>query len=120
MTGKVLYSLASDVIALYPERVYQGETEPYGIYKKISDKPTDTKSGASTLDVDRWQIDIITSTYAEGVSLADSLRSTIDRYRGVVMGVTVDKIVFEDERDMYDDKAEKYMRSQDYFIRIKL
>ena len=120
MIGKVLYSLASDIVTLYPQRVTQGDSSPYGVYKKISDKPTDTKDGASTLDVDRVQIDIITSTYAEGVSLSDSLRSAIDRYRGVVMGVTVDKIVFEDERDMYDNEAEKYMRSQDYFIRLKL
>jgi len=120
MIGKVFHSLASDVIALYPKRTSQGKGTPYGVYTKVSDNPSDTKSGVSTLDVDRVQVTIITDTYAEGVTLSDSLRTVLDRYRGTVQGVVVDKIVFEDERDMYDDKAEKYMRSQDYFTRIKL
>ena len=120
MTGSVLYSLASDIVHLYPKRASQGKATPYGTYSKVSDAPTDTKDGASELDVDRWQIDIVTDTYSEGVTLSDSLRSKIDRYRGTVQGVVVDKIVFEGERDMYDNDAEKYMRSQDYFIRIKL
>lgn len=120
MIGKVLYSLASDVITLYPKRTSQGKATPYGTYSKVSGTPTDTKDGPSELDVDRVQIDIVTDTYAEGITLSDSLRTAIDRYQGTVQGVVVDKIVFEGERDMYDNDAEKYMRSQDYFTRIKL
>lgn len=120
MIGKVIYSLLSGVGSVFPTRAPQGQAFPYIVYHVISDAPTDTKDGASELDVARVQISVFASTYASAVSLSDSIRSTIDRYRGTVESVVVDKIVFENEMDNYDEDAEVYHRSQDYFIRIKL
>jgi len=120
MIGKVIAALLTPLGKTYPMRAKQGQAAPYMVYTVISDRPTDTKEGPSELDVKRVQIDTYAATYAECMTLMASVRSTIDRYRGTVQSVVVDKIVFENEQDFYDNEAELYRRSQDYFIRIKL
>ena len=121
MIGKVIYSLLSgEDEPIYPVRAIQGQDFPFRVYHVISDTPTDTKDGVSELDVARVQIDHYATSYLGAVEMSDTTRSTIDRYRGTTEGIVVDKIVFEGENDMFDNDAEVYKRSQDYFIRIKL
>ena len=119
MIGKVIKSLIGALGKVYPLRAEQGSAPPYIVYNIVSNTPTNTKDGVSELDVWRVQIDVFGTTYAECVSLSDSIRTTLDRYRGTVASVDVDKIVFENENDGFDDEAEYYHRSQDYFIREK-
>ena len=119
MIGKVIKSLIGSLGTVYPLRAEQGAAAPYIVYNVISNNPTDTKTGASLLDTWRVQIDVYGSTYAQCVSLSDSIRTTLDRYAGTVQTVKVDKIVFENENDGFDDDAEYYHRRQDYFIREK-
>lgn len=120
MIGKVIESLLSSTVDIYPIRAIEGKAVPYAVYSVVSNAPTNTKQGVSRLDVVRVQIDVYSNLYSQCVSLSDSIRTALDRYAGTVSTVVVDKIVFENETDGFDDEAEYYRRTQDYFIRIKL
>jgi len=118
--GKAIKSLLASAGDIYPHRATQGASLPYVTYRVISNGPTDTKEGVSELDVVRVQVDSFATTYSACATLSDTVRSTLDRYRGTVQTIVIDKIVFEGEADMYDEDAEVYQRSQDFFVRIKL
>lgn len=120
MIGKAIANLLLSVGTAYPMKAPQTTALPYIVYHVISNDPTDTKDGVSELDVARVQIDSYAATYSAAATLSDSVRSTLDRYSGTVQSIVIDKIVFENENDIYDEDAECYRRSQDYFIRIKL
>ena len=120
MTGKAIYSLLS---ALAGGDVFPGiapeETQPdFLVYRKVDTIPTDDKDG-QPLYTERWQIDIISKTYAGCVSLSDSVKSALNLQSGTIATVKIDSIRFADENDFFDGNPDFFRRSQDYIIRVK-
>ena len=104
-------------------------------YTMISNRPNNTKDGASTYDGYRFQLDIYSRTYKEMDTLAESVKSTLNEYTGTSESVVIDHIFFDGEWSTVEyfdvgvtgsfsasgDKAVQayYRRSQDYIIYVR-
>jgi len=120
MTGKVIYSLLSSLASgkVFPV-IAPEETQPdFIVYRKISTVPTDDHDG-QPVNVERWQIDLVSKTYAGIITLSDSVKSAMNLQSGTIQTVKVDSIRFADEQDFFDGNPDFFRRSQDYMIRIK-
>jgi hypothetical protein len=56
-------------------------------------------------------------------AIADAVRTSMDGASGIIAGFTVQRITFEDERDIFNDNSAVdgvYMLQQDYYITIQL
>lgn len=120
MTGKAIYGLLS---SLASGKVYPGiapeETQPnFIVFRKVSTVPTDDHDGQPN-DVERWQIDIVSKTYAGMITLADSVKSALNNQTGTLSGVNVVSLRFADEQDFWDGNPDFFRRSQDYLIMVK-
>jgi len=126
--GKVIYTLLSTnspvtaVVStrIFPDRASQGAPNPCIIYQDISNAPTDTKDGVSTLDVRRFQIDVYSETRAEAETVNGLIRTALDRQSGTIAGINVDKVIYDSESDFFDDIAQSYRVMSEYRIRVKL
>ena len=52
-------------------------------------------------------------------AIADAVRTALDGVGGTIAGFTVQRITFEDERDIFNDNSAVdgvYMLQQDYFL----
>lgn len=128
MIGKVIYDLLSSdgtvsglvSTRIYPDTVPQNAEFPFVSYAVISTQPTDTKEGASKLDVVSVQVDIYSRSYSTTQTIAAAARSALDRYSGTNNSVKVDKIIFADQGSgAYEPEVGVYWITQDYTIRIK-
>ena len=120
MIGSSIVSLLSGVTAkVYPLVAPQGTAYPYVVYQIISDVPTNDKDGRSRLDTYRLQL-TAWGAGADVETLAASIRSTLDRYRGTNNSNVIDKIIFDGINDLYDEDSEFIGKAIDFLIRIKL
>ena len=56
-------------------------------------------------------------------NIADAVRTSLDGANGTIAGFTVQRITFEDERDIFNDNSAVdgvYMLQQDYFLTIQI
>lgn len=128
MIGKAIYGRlqsVSAVTALVSTRVYpdyspQNATYPFLIYKIIGNLPSDTKEGVSKLDTVQIAIEIYASTYDSANSIAEEVRTVLDRYSGTVETIVIDSIRFSGSQsfDMNFDEH-IYVIEQVYDVRQK-
>ncbi len=105
---------------IYPDKVPQRAGLPYLTYQVVGQEPVNDKDGASKLDVVRVQLDIYTTNYDTAQTAAESTREVLDRYRGVVSTVNIDKIIFAGQSSGEPDADMNiFWVSQDYEIRVK-
>ena len=121
MLGEAIYSLLKTTYPkTFPVRAAQETPTPYLVYKFISNVPEDIKDGASELDTYRLQLTCYADTYRECHTILEDIRTNIlDRYRGVVAGVNIDKIIFSNEIDLFENESEFHQLDHDYIIRVK-
>lgn len=105
---------------IFSKRANQTVLPPYILIHKISTTPAHTKSGVSTLDQVRIQVDTISATRSGADTLADAVRAALDRKSGIFSSVTVQQTDFQDQRDEFDTESDYYRVSQDYIFRIEL
>ena len=129
-----------------PKRIFpevapleNAQTFPYITYTVVSQVPTNTKGPESEgnavltgptkqrsiLDVVRIQINAFTTSYGDGVNLANRIRFVLDRGIGsgftVGEGPVIDSIVYDSFSISYEDKIKPqgvYNFQQEYFVRI--
>ena len=120
MTGKAIYSLLSSLASgkVYPGIAPQETVPDYIVYFKVSSPPTNDKDG-QPLVTERWQIDIVSRSYAGIVTLSDSVKSAMNLQSGTIATISVDSLRFADERDFFDGAPDFFRRVQDYLIRVK-
>lgn len=91
----------------------------------ISNYPYNTKSGASTFDWYRFQLDCFARTAEETDTLAAAVRTLLDNYSGTSSSVVIDRIYFDGEHDTVESiedegaREDYFRRSQDYIIAVK-
>lgn len=125
MVGRVIqYLLSNDAdvsgqATVHPQKVKQGTTGSTVVWNIISTEPTDDKNGASTLDVIRVQIDCYASLYITAENIAGYVRAALDRQSGIIAGMNIDKIIFETQRDAFDEDSEEHRIFQEYRVRLK-
>jgi hypothetical protein len=118
-----LLSTSSDVTDIVDDRIFPNtaakfDIKPYIIYTKIYTEPTDSKTGASLMDVELYQIDIYAATTAVCDNLGRLCRNRLDRFTGYNASNVIDKIIFDEEDGViFDYDAECYRLRQQYKIR---
>jgi hypothetical protein len=96
---------------------------PYIIYESISSPTEQTKDGNAEWYKMRFQLSMLATSLASVRSIASQVRIALDGASGSIAGFAVQRITFEDERDIFNDNSAVdgiYMLQQDYFITIQL
>lgn len=108
---------------IYPLTIPQTAALPAVRLTTIAVEPYDTKTGASTLDALRVQIDCYAKTMLACQQLEEAVRGAIDRYRGSV-AVTgdatyfVDGVRFETRNETMEEEKDVFRISADYQVRV--
>jgi len=116
--GKVLYSLINSTVVVNPTIAPQNTSDPYCIYSILRTEPDDVKDGVSLVDTVTVLLSVYHNSYSSAATLGDSVRAILDGYRGTAGGVYVDTIVYVTESDDYEDETRKYIKIQEYTLRI--
>lgn len=125
--GNVIYNKLVNTVGvtnlvstrIRPSRAAQSDVYPYIVYEKISEPSLQTKDGNSGWYKARYQLSILATSLASVQTIADAVRTTLDGVGGTIAGFTVQRITFEDERDIFNDNSAidgVYMLQQDYFL----
>lgn len=108
--GKVVEKILSEKIPelsgkIFPVVVNQKDQNlPLVVYKRDSIIPLDTKDRYICQESVLVRFDIYTSTYQEGLGLAEKVIDTLYHYKGEVLGITVvDSLPSDIEEDWADD-----------------
>ena len=117
MEGQVDTLLSKINSKVYPNRIAMNQTLPCLVYQAISVQPNDTKSGPSTLDEKRWQVNVYQAEYDVCEEIMSMLRVNIDRFTGIAKGVVIQGVQFQDQNDQFSDSGEVQGISTDYKIR---
>lgn len=104
---------------IFPDVAAQGTSFPFAVYNITRLAPSDTKSGVSTLDEERYDINCVSATYSEAIALSEAIRTALDRYSGTVSGVEVQSIQFTDFETDFDVANEVYIAVIEIIIRVK-
>lgn len=113
MVGKIVYDLLAndtDVVAIvgvkiYPMRSGQLQDLPFIVYDVVSQQPSQTKTGASLMDIYRVQVSAFSYVYAELMDLMEKIRTALDQQNETVTNTVVMDIVFENRNNLYDDSG---------------
>lgn len=128
MTGKAIYGILSAAAPvsgyvgtrIYPDMATQNATYPFIVYRVTASLPSDTKEGASTLDVVEVTVEVYAKTYTQGQDIAGAVRTALDRYSGTVSGVAIDSIRFSGAASMPMELDEHiYIVEHTYNVREK-
>lgn len=90
----------------------------------IGNTPNNTKTGVSTEDLARIQIDVWAETLSKAEAAGNAIRTALDYYSGTVTlsdasTVNVDLIQYETEQQVYSDVPEAYRKTYEYELRLK-
>ena len=126
MVGTAIKSILSSVAAtVYGAVIPDSPGSDWVVYTMISCVPHNTKSGASTYDTYRFQLDCHSRTPERVDTLAASVRSAMDEYTGTVESVVIDHIFFDGQYDGFNSLLEDesredfFRRTQDYIICVR-
>jgi len=106
-----------------PMRAADTDTYPYIIYESISKPSLQSKEGNTGWYKMRFQLSMLATSLSSVQAIADAVRTSMDGASGTIAGFTVQRITFEDERDIFNDNSSVdgvYMLQQDYYITIQL
>lgn len=126
-THKAVYSiLANDAnvtaalgTKLYPTFVPENIKFPALIYRITEKQPQDTKDGVIG-SVDTLLIELYDEQAERLVDTADTVRTALDRYRGTVESVIIDRTVYEGASDeVLIPELALFHITQQYRIRVK-
>lgn len=128
--GLRAYLLGDNAIAalvgtrIHPVKLPQGQTQPSIVYSRISAIGEHHMQGSSGLARPRIQIDCWAQSADIATALGNLVKERIDGFRGQMeFGgnspadiIAVQGVFFDNERDDYDDAAQLYRLSRDYFV----
>lgn len=106
--------------ALLSGRIYAGmlpqtSTYPAVALNIITNTPTNTKTGASDLDILLLQVDVYGTTLASVSDVSEAVRDAID----FATSEPIRHVEYKNEMDGYSGKAELYRRICEYSICLK-
>ena len=103
MIGAAIYGIlsgATGVTSLISTRIYpdiapQNAAYPFVIYSIEGTDPSDTKDGASSLDVVEFTVTVFSESYDNMTSIASAVRTALDaKAPGTYSGITLQSILF--------------------------
>lgn len=97
---------------------------PAVVWQLISDPPEHSHQGLSMANP-RYEVTSWATTYASAKQVANQVKLALDGFSGTVSvdgyspaeTVKIFCIMYEDQRDLFDDETRLYGISQDYFIK---
>lgn len=105
---------------IYPMRALQTAAKPHVVYQRISSVREHSHDGPSGLARPRFQFRCVASSFSQARQLADAVRVALNGYKGLVGGVRIDGIIFQNEIDTddvaLDAEASTFSVLQDYFV----
>jgi len=78
---------------------------PYILYRRAALQHNPTKTGAPGADAVTMEVVCYTAKYAEGVELAEAVRSALDNRQGESQGVRMRSCTLVDSEEGYEDDA---------------
>ncbi len=124
---RTLMAQSSDVTDIVSTRIYSGTAPqkavlPYVVVRQVSSVPSDTKTGSSTIDFCRIQVDCFGVSISALATLDDNIRLAIDRApHGDTEGIGIAGIRYENTAGPDVDYFRPdlvCMVSSDYVFRI--
>lgn len=111
---------AGGIARIYPVRLPQGIKLASIVYARISGQGDYVMTGPSGLVRPRYQLDSWAPTIDAASTLADLIKGALDGFTGAIgtgaNAVEVQGVFIADEREDYDDIAQMYCVSRDFFI----
>lgn len=101
---------------IYPIEAPQTIAFPYIVFQAISNMPTNTKSGVSSMDKTRIQVTIVAKKQSEIDSIGAAVRSALDFIK---TPAPIQIITYEGEVDMFSYPSGQdgvFEKAQDYFL----
>ena len=126
--GKAIYKILSDNIAvaslvgtrIAPNVMKQTSPFPFIVYD-VNSEPEGQKDSVALLDKASVMVSAYCKTYAEASTLANYIRTSLDRVNGLYVGVNIQAINFQGYDDVFDDMSGSdgiYRKSLNFDIRI--
>lgn len=100
----------------YPLRIPQNPAYPALAYQRISTGRYASHSGNSHLAEPRFQLTIWAQSYSSLKTLATSIVTTLQGYRGTISDVRIDRILVENESDQFDAETQIWQKFIDIVI----
>lgn len=106
---------------VFPAIAPQNTPFPFLVYEVDRTLPTDTKEGASPVDVRRVNVYGYARKYADLELIKNRVRTLLEAYAGTVNSVVIDGIRLDDEEgpSAFDPSVEAFGFAQVYRIRVK-
>ena len=104
----------------HPDFAKNETGDNYIVYSIRNNTPSDTKSGASTLD----EVDVNIRIYSKSVGklsdMSTKVRADLDRLaHGTYYGVDLNGVQYQDEDTNFDPFTKRYENEQTYVFRVK-
>tara|TARA_R110000737_G_scaffold27501_4_gene46175 strand:- start:4479 stop:5570 length:1092 start_codon:yes stop_codon:yes gene_type:complete len=126
--GKAIYKILSDNIAvaslvgtrIAPNVMKQTSPFPFIVYD-VNSEPEGQKDSVALLDKASVMVSAYCKTYSEASTLANYIRTALDRVNGLYVGVNIQAINFQGYDDVFDDMSGSdgiYRKSLNFDIRI--
>ena len=94
--------------------------DDYIVYSIRNNTPSDTKSGASTLDEVDVNIRIYSKSVATLADLSAKVRADLDRVaHGTYYGIDLNGVQYQDEDTDFNPFTKRYENEQTYVFRVK-
>lgn len=119
MLHDALYDQLKTIEAdVYPGIAPEDVVLPFIVFFQLSNVPASNASGASTLDSIMYQVSIFARTYREMETMAASVRTALDEYKGTAQGVTIERCSFYAE-NYIPEGIGVHHKAIDYKITVK-
>ena len=127
--GKAIYKILSANIAveslvgtrIAPNVMKQTSAFPFIVYDVSTDTPEGQKDSVALLDTAIIMVSGYSKTYEEASKLANYIRTSLDRVKGLYKGVNIQAIDFDGFDDVFDDMSGSdgvYRKSLNFNVRI--
>lgn len=126
--GKAIYKILSNNIAvaslvgtrIAPNVMKQSSAFPFIVYD-VNSEPEGQKDSVALLDKASIMVSAYCKTYSEASTLANYIRTALDRVNGLYVGVNIQAINFQGYDDVFDDMSGSdgiYRKSLNFDVRI--
>jgi hypothetical protein len=115
--GKAINKLISEITPnVFPLIAEAGTKFPFVSYRRSGTQTSDTKDRYNYSEFAYIELAIYTNDYQSGISLAERIKSKLERFKGEIEGITINSIVLANGVEDYVGEA--YLQSLTFSIEI--
>lgn len=114
--GEAIFGMINNILPTYPIVADKETNYPFAVYRKVSFIPSYTKDRNDYQDTTNYEITILTSTYKEGIDLAEKVNDKLELARGTWKDLLIHKIWLVNSSEDYD--GENFIQKLIYQIDI--